>query len=116
KAFSCRSRTQLRIACLKQLTCCCFKRLQDGQSSFLQASAQVTCAHFQRTSEPASAPPPVSRRFRRGEPLILSARLRFVNPSRGGSIPIPSLPGRSRLRDVSRTFWHHVSVPPTRRD
>src|SRR5690606_39894725 len=107
---------QLRIACLKQLTCCCFKRLQDGQSSFLQASAQVTCAHFQRTSESASAPSSVARRFRRGEPLILAARLRFVNPLVRRKLPNRLAGCRSRFRRGSRTFWQPVWVSSTPRE
>ncbi|WP_434029908.1 hypothetical protein, partial [[Pseudomonas] boreopolis] len=51
------------VSLAKQLTCCLIKRLQDGQSSFLQASAQITCAHFQRTSGPASAPFPHAPKF-----------------------------------------------------
>ena len=34
----------------------CYESLQDGQPSTRQTPAQVTCAHCQRSSEPASAP------------------------------------------------------------
>jgi uncharacterized membrane protein len=40
------------------------KRLQDGQSSFLQASFTSYLRNFQRASGSASAPFPSARRFR----------------------------------------------------
>jgi hypothetical protein len=47
--------TQIAFACcFKSLTL--FERLQDGQLSTRQTPAQVTCAHCQRSWEPASAP------------------------------------------------------------
>ena len=61
--FSCRSSTTGNLSLAKQLICCLIKRLQDGQSSFLQASAQITCAHCQRTSGVASAPFPSTSTF-----------------------------------------------------
>ena len=95
--FSCRSSTQLRIACYKAFDLLLLKRLQDGQSSFLQASAQVTCAHCQRSWESASAPSSVSRRFRRGEPHILAARFGSVNTaSRYFHLPLDLAANRFR--------------------
>ncbi len=62
--FSCRSSTTDNLSLAKQLICCfLIKRLQDGQSSFLQASAQITCAHCQRTWGVASAPFPSASSF-----------------------------------------------------
>ncbi len=72
--FSCRSSTTGNLSLAKQLICCILiKRLQDGQSSFLQASAQITCAHCQRTL--GMWPQRRSRqlrRFRRSEPPIIA--------------------------------------------
>ncbi|WP_329858327.1 hypothetical protein, partial [Stenotrophomonas muris] len=52
-----------RIACFKTINSCLIKRLQDGQSSFLQAPSQDTCAYFQRSGEVASAPFPCAAKF-----------------------------------------------------
>ncbi|WP_234879533.1 hypothetical protein, partial [Xanthomonas perforans] len=60
KYFSCRSPTTGNLSLAKQLICCLIKRLQDGQSSFLQASAQITCAHCQRTWGSGLSAVPVS--------------------------------------------------------
>ncbi|MBV6747510.1 hypothetical protein, partial [Xanthomonas vasicola] len=49
------------LSLAKQLICCfLIKRLQDGQSSILQASAQITCAHCQRTVGSGLSAVPVS--------------------------------------------------------
>jgi len=90
------------------------KRLQDGQSSFLQASAQVTCAHFQRASESASAPSSVSRRFRRGEPHILAARFGSVNTaSRVFHLPLSLAASRFRRGEphIMATLFGSVNIP-----
>ncbi|WP_218639482.1 hypothetical protein, partial [Xanthomonas oryzae] len=80
KYFSCRSSTTDNLSLAKQLICCfLIKRLQDGQSSFLQASAQITCAHCQRTmGSGLSAITRQLRSFRRSEPPIIAG---FFLPS-----------------------------------
>src|SRR5690606_32597754 len=69
--------------------------------------------------EPRSRPqrlPPLPRRFRRGEPLILAARLRFVTPLVRRKLPNRLAGGRSRFRRGSRTFWLPVWVSSTPRE
>ncbi|WP_235648710.1 MULTISPECIES: hypothetical protein, partial [Stenotrophomonas maltophilia group] len=55
------------------------KRLQDGQSSFLQAPSQDTCAYFQRSGEVASAPFPCAAKFPSQRAAHYSRLFRFVN-------------------------------------
>ena len=55
------------------------KRLQDGQSSFLQAPSQDTCAYFQRSGEVASAPFPCAAKFPSKRAAHYSRLFRFVN-------------------------------------
>src|SRR5690606_927000 len=61
QTLECSRRPELQLpACIcMHLNRCCswYERLQDGQPSTGQTPAQVTCAHCQRSSEVASAPP-----------------------------------------------------------
>ena len=102
KLLAAEARTRQRIACKAIDLLLDSKRLQDGQSSFLQASAQVTCAHCQRTSGPASAPFPSARRFRPSEPPIIAG---FFFPS------IPSRENVAVCICLGRATWARSSEP-----